>query len=154
MSDEVRGVPDGASRPDGGDGGELPDGVVEADDLKGDWFERTPREDAKLIGRAIAEGWDIPEAAFKELPTEVLEIAKDKTLSVRKRLSAISTLMKMHGQNQGKGDGKNINLNIGVAVQATAKETNGLTEEELNRTIDERIALLASIESKSLPSDG
>lgn len=132
----------------------MPKGVVETDDLKGDWLERNPRADLNLIGRGIREGWDIPAAAFKELPEGALEIFRDKKLSVRKRMSGLNALLKMHGQNIGKGDSKDINLNIGVAVQATARETNGLTEEELNRTIDERIALLASIESKNVPSNG
>lgn len=125
-----------------------------SEELKGDWLSRTPRGDLKLIEQAISGGWDIPEAAFKELPDGALEIFRDKTLSVRKRMSGLNALLKMHGQNIGKGEDKSINLNIGVAVQATAKETNGLTEEELNRAIDERIALLAAIESKNIPSDG
>jgi hypothetical protein len=46
-----------------------------------------------------------------------------------------------------------VNVNIGVAL-ATQQETNGLTEEELDRLIDERIRVLAAIEAKGVSADG
>jgi hypothetical protein len=155
MQEALRSLPDGSTRPDEGERPELPNREVEAS-LKGDWGDaRHVRENMRMIGQAIRKGWNIPDEALDQLPAEVLDIWKDRHIPLLVRMKALETYIKMYGQNlRSEATDQGVNVNIGVALQATQQETSGLTEEELDRVIDERIRVLAAIEAKSVSADG
>jgi hypothetical protein len=148
-------MPGGESRPDEGHGDELPNRKMEAS-LKGDWGDaHHVRENMRMIGQAIRKGWNIPDSALDELPAEVLDIWKNQHIPLLVRMKALETYIRMYGQNlKAESPDQGVNVNIGVALQATQQETNGLTEEELDRLIDERIRVLAAIEAKGVSADG
>jgi hypothetical protein len=108
-----------------------------------------------MIGQAIRKGWNIPDEALDQLPAEVLDIWKNQHIPLLVRMKALETYIKMYGQNlRSEAAESGVNVNIGVALQATQQETSGLTEEELDRVIDERIRVLAAIEAKGVSTDG
>jgi hypothetical protein len=155
MSEALRRLPDGSTGPDEGERPELPNRQVEKT-LKGDWGDRRHvRENMRMIGQAIRKGWNIPEEALDKLPAEVLEIWHNQHIPLLVRMKALETYIRMYGQTlKANETDTGVNVNIGVAFQATQQETNGLTEEELDRLIDERIRVLAAIEAKGVSADG
>jgi len=59
------------------------------------------RSDLLLLQRAIREGWDIPDAAFRALPAEVIRVIFERGVNVRDRLRAVECVLSMHRQNLG-----------------------------------------------------
>ena len=55
--------------------------------------------DTRLISKAIAKHWDIPEATFKLLPGAMLQIIANKAKSSRNRIMATKVLLEMNRQN-------------------------------------------------------
>jgi hypothetical protein len=154
MQEALRRLPNGQTGPDEGSGPELPNREVETT-LKGDWGDRRHvRENMRMIGQAIRKGWNIPDSALDQLPAEVLEIWHNQHIPLLVRMKALETYIRMYGQTlKANETDTGVNVNIGVAL-ATQQETNGLTEEELDRLIDERIRVLAAIEAKGVSADG
>lgn len=69
-------------------------------------------KDIRLMERAVKQGWDIPDAAFKVVPAEVIKIAigvdvhgqrlidtRGHAMSYRTQLAAARTLAMMHAAN-------------------------------------------------------
>ena len=114
------------------------------------------RSDVRMIQMAISKGWNVPEYLKDKIPKRMEEIL-DNPRDNRAAINAGKILIKLIDKNEGTEEGEpqpSVNVNVGVGLLVTQKETNGLTDEELDRAIDERLAKLASIEAKDLPADG
>ncbi len=85
--------------------------------------------DTRMMERAVREGWDIPPAALKALPAQMIEIAiKRKTdgkpaYSPRNRIAATRVLVAMHGQNQDDDPAEQKHVHTGtIELQAVRQE--------------------------------
>ena len=60
--------------------------------------------DARLLERAIKQGWNIPDAVFSAAPEAMAQLMDSKEQSPRTRIAAVKALTVMHGQNQQAGE--------------------------------------------------
>jgi hypothetical protein len=76
---------------------------------------RTEASDLKLIGAAVRQKWNVPDAVLEKLPTQIASIAADKGREDRARIAAAKVLVSMIGQNNATTGG-GTNVNVGVVV--------------------------------------
>lgn len=119
--------------------------------------------DTRLIAKAVVNRWNFDPELEKELPDHLLRKALGRNGEKdREQISAAKAVVAMKGQNiqlkiydETKGDesGNQGNVIVNVGVQVAQREEKGLTDEELDKAIDERLAMLASIEAKGVCTD-
>lgn len=81
-------------------GDHTPDGIQQTGGLGALQGETHKTSDAKLIGRAIRERWNIPPEVLDRLPLKALQIATDPTSRKREQIQAMKLLGAMHASNQ------------------------------------------------------